>query len=370
MRTAGTGCGWKLVPSDAGGGQGLSRGLKREKKKGKIKSLPFGKMTRTGSSAGKEGRARIVSTAPLPCWGLRSLTGSERQERIERVSAAMSTLPAPVSAPQGAREVQQLIILAVIPAGWERLPGPAPPHRDRFNPVPTPPINRAPRHHPSPWQRHGPVDADGSCHGNTRPDDGVPGKGDRSWGGGGRGRGEGAELSQPHGHHLALGRQGHFGVPPLGPLQPYTLGWGPFFLPTLCIKHANKERGHPLAQQDPGAHPAPSTSLGRKRWGVRGGSVPPPGVLGAPQVPPCSIAEGVAPAGRTETPAGGTETPAGAPTGKQGGEEALHLPPPQMGMESTFCTLLRTPNPVPLPAPGASRRLPGARRARGQFPPP
>lgn len=67
------------------GRAGIEQRIKKGKKKGKIKSLLFGKMTRTGSSAGKEGRAWRASTAPLPCRGLHSLTGSARQDRIGRV---------------------------------------------------------------------------------------------------------------------------------------------------------------------------------------------------------------------------------------------------------------------------------------------
>lgn len=113
-------------------------------------------------------------------------------------------------APQGAGEVQQLIILAVIPAGWERLPGPAPLRRDRFNPVPTPPIN-GPRGIARP---RGNAMALSMLMGvaMATPDQmmGTPAKGSKL----GRGGGGGQELSQPHGHHLALGRQGHLSVPP------------------------------------------------------------------------------------------------------------------------------------------------------------
>lgn len=78
------------------GRAGIEQRIKKGKKKGKIKSLPFGKMTRTGSSAGKEGRARRASKAPVPCRGLCSLTGSARQERMGR---AVSSHQHPCSTP-------------------------------------------------------------------------------------------------------------------------------------------------------------------------------------------------------------------------------------------------------------------------------
>lgn len=171
-------------------------------------------MTRTGSSAGKEGRAQIVSTAPLPCRGLSSLPGSARQERIGRVVNSHEHPPStPCLQPQGAREVQQLIILAVIPAGWERLPGPAPPAgtgsiRSRRRQLKGPRGITRPR---------GNAMALSMLMGvaMATPDQmmGTPAKAIEA-GAGGAG---GPELSQPHGHHLALGWQGHLGVFPWVP---------------------------------------------------------------------------------------------------------------------------------------------------------
>lgn len=69
------------------------------------------------------------------------------------------------------------------------------------------------RHRPSPWQRQGPVDADGGCYGNPGPM-GTPANEIEA----GVEEGGGERLSLPCGHHLALGGQGHLGVCPPGPL--------------------------------------------------------------------------------------------------------------------------------------------------------
>lgn len=187
------------------GRAGIEQRIKKGKKKGKIKSLLFGKMTRTGSSAGKEGRAWRASTAPLPCRGLHSLTG------LGGLSTALSTLPAPRACTPGCQGGAAINY----PGSYSRRVGEA----ARIHTPAPGQVQSGPRRRQLTGPRgitrpRGNATALSMLMGvaMATPDQmmGTPAKAIEA----GAGVAGGPELSQPHGHHLALGRQGHLGVSP------------------------------------------------------------------------------------------------------------------------------------------------------------
>lgn len=166
-----------------------------------------------------QSRARMARTAPLPTapgvplppWLSRAKLGGGRRGwggggnthkhppstlyPHPRVPGRRSNYPRSYS--RGVREASR----TRTPAPGQVQSGPCLRHRQLIG---------ARRHRPSPWQRQGPVDADGGCYGNPGPMGTPANEIEAGVGGGG-----GERLSLPCGHHLALGGQGHLGcVPP------------------------------------------------------------------------------------------------------------------------------------------------------------